>query len=436
MDLTKNGFQTECNKKVEINVYALICDTPAKSFVLNIKSHNGYYSCTKCKIRGKWIVRNRKKRSYITSRGIKRKISKSGCVCFPPSGKKEKLRTDEEMAKYNPNDEFQKGENIFADIPRFGLVTCVPLDYMHLFLLGVVKRLIWLWRPRPISEYRSWKAVEFRQFLLYTGPVILKGIIKDEMFNNFLALHVATRILLSPKLVTISENIDYVEKLLENFVKNFSIIYGEKFVSPNIHNLPHICNDVKKYGVLDNFSAFKFENHMSFIKRLIRKPNQELQQLVRRSAEIEAIQTPNYQEVNPVNILKMSHSKGLLLERDAGIVKQFHKLTTNSYTINCKTERDKCILLKNGIIALILNIVKYADGKTFFIGKKLRQIDSLYKNPMDSKLFKIVTAFVEDHSLQLYPIRDFRSKMWKMELDQNVIFCPLLHVESNPIENN
>lgn len=214
-------------------------------------------------------------------------------------------------------------------------------------------------RPRSISEFRTWKAVEFRQFLLYTGPVVLKGIVNDQIYDNFLALHVATRILLSPQLVAISKNVDYSQKLLDNFLENFSIIYDEKFVSSNIHNVPHICNDVRKYGVLDNFSAFKFENHMSFIKRLMRKPNQELQQLVRRSAEIEAVQSPDYKEVNPVNLLKMNHSKGPLIKRDVRVVKQFYKLTTSSYTINCKTERNNCILMKNRSIVLISNIVKY-----------------------------------------------------------------------------
>lgn len=465
MDLTRNGFQTENGTKIQVNLYALICDTPAKSFALNVKSHSGYGSCTKCKITGKWIERNRKSKM----RGIKRKRSRSGCVCFPPTMKRIKLRTDEEMAQYNPHDDYQKAENVFSDIPRFGLITCVPLDYMHLILLGVVKRLIWLWikgplkvrrspydikriskrledlkstkprefkrRPRPISEFGMWKAVEFRQFLLYTGPIVLKGILPDEMYSNFLALHVATTILLSPQFIAIPRNIDYAESLLKNFVQNFANIYGEEYVSPNVHSLQHICDDVRKYGVLDNFSAFKFENHMSAIKRLIRKPHQELQQLVRRSAELEAINSPDYKETHSIKLLQGAHSKGPLIERNVQAIKQFKKLTTNSYAINCRAEQDTCIRLKDGSIVQILNIVKYDDGQIFFVGKNLKRVDSLYKEPIDSKLLNIVQVSQEDQSFHLYPIKSFQSKMWRMELN-NQIFCfSLLHVESDPFED-
>jgi len=35
----------------------------------------------------------------------------------------------------------------------------------------------------------------------------------------------------------------------------------------NLHTLLHICSDVQKYGSVDNFSAFRFENYMSNIKK-------------------------------------------------------------------------------------------------------------------------------------------------------------------------
>lgn len=38
---------------------------------------------------------------------------------------------------------------------------------------------------RPFDEFTHWKATEFRTFLLYTGPVALKHILKTEMYENF-----------------------------------------------------------------------------------------------------------------------------------------------------------------------------------------------------------------------------------------------------------
>lgn len=52
--LTTNGILIKtviCKFKIEM----LICDTPAKSFVLSLKSHSGYFSCTKCNQKGEMI---------------------------------------------------------------------------------------------------------------------------------------------------------------------------------------------------------------------------------------------------------------------------------------------------------------------------------------------------------------------------------------------
>ena len=42
-------------------------------------------------------------------------------------------------------------------------------------------------QARSLQELDRWKATEFRQFLLYTGPVDLKriGIVSTELFQHF-----------------------------------------------------------------------------------------------------------------------------------------------------------------------------------------------------------------------------------------------------------
>lgn len=87
---------------------------------------------------------------------------------------------------------------------------------MHLLCLGVVKKIIILWikegsfsvrissrsinrishlltslkgstpkdfvrKPRSLRDVKLWKAVEFRNFLLYTGPVVLKHVLKKDI---------------------------------------------------------------------------------------------------------------------------------------------------------------------------------------------------------------------------------------------------------------
>jgi len=82
-----------------------------------------------------------------------------------------------------------------------------------------------------------------------------------------------------------SNKIEYADKLLHYFVKSFQNIYGDYFVSYNIHGLLHIVNDYKQFGPLDSSRCFPFENHMKILKSALRKHHQPLQQIVRRYNE-------------------------------------------------------------------------------------------------------------------------------------------------------
>lgn len=182
INLINNGYIHD-EKIIKIRLFALICDALAKSFALCIKSHTGYYSCTKCLIKGRYI---------------------NGTICFP-SDKTYPLRKDELFA-VNAYKDFQINYSILNNVPEFLPLTNTPLDYMHLICLGVVKKMIILWmkgpfpvrlntrsinkishmliifrnttpndfvrRPRSINEVKHWKATEFRNFLLYTYKVL------------------------------------------------------------------------------------------------------------------------------------------------------------------------------------------------------------------------------------------------------------------------
>lgn len=45
--------------------------------------------------------------------------------------------------------------------------------------------------------YRQWKGTEFRQFLLYTAPVVLKSALSKELYEHFLSFHFAITLLIS-----------------------------------------------------------------------------------------------------------------------------------------------------------------------------------------------------------------------------------------------
>lgn len=99
----------------------------------------------------------------------------------------------------------------------------------------------------------------------------------------FLTLHVAIQLLCSPDLL----HITYAESLLKHFVQSFAILYEPQYISHNIHALTHLANDVRKFGTLDTFSAFRYENYLRKIKRLLKKAERPLQQIHNRLTELE-----------------------------------------------------------------------------------------------------------------------------------------------------
>ena len=110
---------------------------------------------------------------------------------------------------------------------------------------------------RELDVLSLWKATEFRQFLLYLGPVVLRNIVHPEVYRNFMDLFIAIYVLSHP-LFHIRYN-HFALSVLHVFVQDMELIYGSKELVYNVHNLVHLADDVREHGVLDNFSAFPFE---------------------------------------------------------------------------------------------------------------------------------------------------------------------------------
>lgn len=128
-NLINNGI-TFNNNCYSIRLKALICDAPAKAFVLQVKNHNGFNSCTKCIIEGEFINNNR--------------------VTFP-EGTNKMLRTNELFRNYAYSFDYQLGETILTQIPHFDFVRNVPLDYMHMVCLGIMRKLLLFWINGPLT---------------------------------------------------------------------------------------------------------------------------------------------------------------------------------------------------------------------------------------------------------------------------------------------
>lgn len=286
------------------------------------------------------------------------------------------MRTDEN-SRANINEDYQGQETIMKKIPYFDLVSDVALDYMHLICLRVMKKVLMLWlgglplsirlparsvqqipnmlstiqsttpkefsrRPRSLSEIKYWKATEFQSFLLYSGPVTLKNILNNKAYINFLSLHVAIRILSSSALVKNISDVDYAGQVLKYFVQSFENIYGQAKISHNVHNLLHLTNDVTRFGALDEFSAFRFENYITEIKKL-KKSEKPLQQLVNRYKEIETVANKQVSYASHVDELSGVHTNGPVID-DSLSAKQYNIYICNKFYMRCNDSKNDCFL--------------------------------------------------------------------------------------------
>lgn len=435
--LVNDGFQFN-DKLYKINLRAIICDAPAKAYVIKVKYPTGYNSCTKCQIEGKWLNK----------------------VCFP--GYISTLRTDSAFDEYDYIDEeYQRAKTILCDIPNFGLVTNVVLDYMHLVCLGITLKLIELWlkgsvnvklselqrktiserlvnlksfmpsdfsrKPRNFENVRRlWKAHELRQFLLYSGPVVLCNVLNNDMYLHFLYLHVAISILVNRKLCCNSDYLNFAELLLKKFVEGFQILYGPENMTHNVHNLLHLVGDVRNFGCLDDFSAFRFENHIRKIKQLVRKGDKPLQQIHRRLGEIFACKDYSAEKNIEPSQLKKNHFDGPLVP-SLHYQNQFQILCKNSLYLNVRDSRNNCVLLKDGSIVECLNFIETKNNSKHIVGKPFKIISNFYSAPFDSDKLNINVVKYSDENMQTYACNLILAKLCKMPYERNFVIFPLIH---------
>jgi len=128
-ELIDNGF-TFNDTLYKVVLHCIICDAPAKSFITKTKGHTGYNSCTKCCQNGEYLI---------------------GRICFP-SIKNCTLRTDSGFINQEYLD-YHNGTPLINKIPNFKPISHIPLEYMHLVCIGVMKKAMGLWLSgKPASN--------------------------------------------------------------------------------------------------------------------------------------------------------------------------------------------------------------------------------------------------------------------------------------------
>ena len=94
-----------------------------------------------------------------------------------------------------------------------------------------------------------WEATEYQQFLLYTGHLVLEGVLSSESYSHFLCLSIAFPILLEDNRNICRNFLNYAGDLLRYFVSKCRDLYGSTFTVYNVHYLVHAWQDVDSFNV-------------------------------------------------------------------------------------------------------------------------------------------------------------------------------------------
>lgn len=391
-----NGISVN-GRQFDVVIHSIVCDAPARQFVKCITGHSGYNSCERCTIKG---VHVRK-------------------VVFLDVNSS--LRTDDSFRSRQDSAHHHPQTSPFCSLP-VNMIKDFSLDYMHLVLLGTVRRFLKVWlgirkikgsefrklppaviakmnrrqklcaatvpsefqrKPRSFSFTGVFKATEYRTFLCYTSPFILLRVFekrKHPFYSHFALIVVAMRILLSPN--QNHERIEFSRKCLTLFVQKIQFFYGVAHMVYNVHCLIHLPDDYIQFGNLDRVSSFPFESFLGNLKSYVRRPGKELEQVVKRLHERTVLEEQPSHESKNNAVLKDLHCKGPLGPfSEVVAVRQYKEVCFNGqkYSLTLGNQ----FVWHNNAFYRIINIVK-VERHVIFLCREFLNMKSVFSYPCES----------------------------------------------------
>ncbi|KYN18354.1 hypothetical protein ALC57_09336, partial [Trachymyrmex cornetzi] len=290
-------------------------------------------------------------------------------------------------------------------------------------------------KSRELYIVLRWKATEFRLFILYLGPVVLKNVLSEEKYVHFLQFHFAMRILLNVKFCKEQEFRKFAKDLLKHFVQSTIILYDKNFISHNFHNNIHITDDVDYFVdklddfSLDTISAFRFENYMQSIKRKVRGRSKPLEQIGLRIGEIMSFETDyltEKQRDNQFPKLSLPHNSGPLLP---GCTRQYRGVALPNFKV-INESPNNCCGNTSGSIIQIENIAfsEYLQIPVV-IGREFIDKRDFYTVP--SEISRVGVFKVKKLSnLKIWPLSEITIKYVKLPYKNDYVVLSILHCDT------
>lgn len=417
---------------------------------------NAAHGCMKCQVVGKY--------SHISKTMIFTNINAEP-------------RTNESF-RNKADPAHHKGETPLSDLP-IDMVLDIPVgDELHLLHLGLMRKFLYGWKGlkdksfgmhtkwsgrdvkeisayliscnefkpseihrkiRPLSELPRWKGTELRTFLLYTSLPVLKKFLPDKCYKHYLLFYCSVVILGSE--FHCEKMIDLADEMIKSFLNLFKTIYGIEHFTSNLHNLIHLVDEVRRFGVLSKFNAYGFENKLQTIKRLVRSGNLPLNQIAKRILESQfANDTVSEKPSKKVQLCKKSNFDCKRFKKMGQIYTVFRELKVSDFHV-INNKGNQWVFTRNCDIICVKYFVSFSDKSCYFYGSQIRNKESLFDVPFDSDVLFIYRATKELAPPKLYSLENMACKLFclpyfgsfgESEMDEecpefDYVFVPLWH---------
>lgn len=284
---------------------------------------------------------------------------------------------------------------------------------------------------RQIDHIKYYKATEFRTICLYTGMVIFKDLLQEEVYTHFLKFCLAVRLCSCEAYVSKKNMKALARTLFNEFCESYIIIYGEDSVVSNIHHVSHIMDDVERFGSLNTISTYPFENYLREIKSRVAASKQPIAQIAGRIAEI-SLDWNNHIDVKDLKAKRANWVPELKHEFNCKSFKSlnlttFHTIQiTPKICLSSKKFGDKWFITESNEI-VEMKFGTQIDDSFYIYGSRIKNKCNFFIKPYSSSLTNIYQSNGDKTNEEFFDVSDIKAKMMCLSYQEDLVFIPILH---------
>jgi len=319
--------------------------------------------------------------------------------------------------------EHHRHPTILTKVKKFDLVKNIPYEYMQAVCSGIVRMLLMVWItssvflkekakvtsrltlanafcpvefqrwPDVVEKVRRWKASQFRVFVLYTGVFAVRGILTEKCFRHFCYLVVAIRLMCrnvpknGERKTTLEKIGEFVRPILRSFMFDGMLIYGKNFATLNVHAFCcHAVGDYERFGPLDEFSVFRFESFLGWLKSLVLAAKYPIRQIINLYSTFLLTGCMRKSELPPPMEFMQEYFEypDLKVISEVGDYQVISQIRYRSLTLRTDNHRD-CHLYVDGSFVRLARIMRQVStDRVLLCGNKYERVTSVFDEPVNS----------------------------------------------------